>query len=108
MKYDHYESGQLYGIRYQFAKGERLNVHVHTGETADQAHNVVILRGSVWLTLGEDMAYPLTAGDVFDFDGTVPHGIEALEDNTATLHLMLHGKPASFADYTPEQKHGEG
>lgn len=104
MKFDHYESGGLYGIRYEFKKGERLWPHAHIDEIADQGHNVVVLKGSVLFVGSEQKT--LSAGDVFDFDNTLAHSIVALED-AVTLHLMLHGKPAEFAKYTEEQKHGE-
>ena len=105
MRYDHYQSGSLYGIRYVFREGERLWPHAHEGETADQAHNVIVLKGSVRF---EGASFNiLVAGDVFDFDGSQAHAIVALEPGTTTLHLMLHGAPASFADYTEDQRHGE-
>ena len=104
MKFDHYESGALYGIRYEFKKGERLWPHSHIQETSDQAHNIVVLRGAV-LFVGMEQK-TLTAGDVFDFDNTRAHSIVALEESV-TLHLMLQGKPGSFESYVEEQKHGE-
>lgn len=105
MRYDHYQSGQIYGIRYAFNQGEKLWPHEHTGETADQAHNIVVLRGAVMFE-GETRKL-LRAGDIHDFDGSQTHSIVALEPNTVTLHLMLHGAPASFASYTEDQKHGD-
>jgi quercetin dioxygenase-like cupin family protein len=104
MKHDHYESGSLYGIRYHFQPGERLWPHVHVGETADQHHNIIVLKGTIEFK-GDELRL-LKAGDVFDFDGAQPHAIVALEESV-TLHLMIHGKPVSFANYTEEQKHGE-
>lgn len=104
MKFDHYESGRLYGIRYEFKKGERLWPHQHIGESADQAHNVVVLKGRVQFDNGEKKT--LAAGDIHDFDGSRPHTIVALED-AVTLHMMLQGKPAEFGNYSEEQKHGE-
>jgi len=105
MKYDHYESGALYGIRYQFKEGERLWPHAHVDDMADQGHNIIVLQGSVIFDGTERRV--LTAGEVFDFDGSQLHSILALEPDTVTLHMMLNGKPASFADYTDAQKHGE-
>lgn len=105
MRYDHYQSGSLYGIRYVFKEGERLWPHAHERESADQAHNIIVLKGSVIFDGLERKV--LTAGDVFDFDGSQAHSILALEPDTVTFHLMLHGAPASFADYTDAQKHGE-
>ena len=104
MKFDHYESGALYGIRYEFKKGERLWPHAHIDEVADQAHNIVVLKGAV-LFVGMERK-TLTTGDVFDFDNGRAHSIVALEDSI-TLHLLLGGKPPSFENYTEEQKHGE-
>lgn len=104
MKYDHYESGQLYGIRYTFREGERLWPHEHVKDTVDQAHNIIVLKGTVLFDGLERRI--LTAGEVFDFDGAQLHSIRALEDSI-TLHFLLSGKPASFAEYTEAQKHGE-
>jgi hypothetical protein len=104
MRYDHYASGQLYGIRYEFKNGEKLWPHAHVGESADQAHNIVVLRGTVLFDGVEQKT--LVAGDIYDFDGTKPHSITALQDSV-TLHLMLRGRPAEFAGYTEQQKHGE-
>lgn len=105
MKFDHYESGSLYGIRYTFREGERLWPHQHTEDTADQAHNIIVLQGSVMFEGTEQRL--LCVGDVYDFDGSQPHSIRAMEPYTITLHLMLNGRPASFSGYTQEQKHGE-
>lgn len=106
MRYDHYESGVLYGVRYGFNQGERLWPHQHTGETADQAHNIVVLRGSVRFE-GQPENRVLCAGDIHDFDGAQLHSIIALEPNTVTLHMMLHGKPAAFNSYTADMLHGD-
>jgi quercetin dioxygenase-like cupin family protein len=104
MRFDHYESGNLYGIRYHFQAGERLWPHAHIAECADQAHNVIVVKGSLMFEGAEKRL--LNAGDIYDFDGTQPHAIIALEESI-TLHLMLQGKPGSFSGYTQEQKHGE-
>lgn len=104
MRYDHYESGQLYGIRYTFQPGERLWPHEHTKDTADQAHNIIVLKGSVLFDGAEQIT--LRVGDVYDFDGTRAHSILALEPSVI-LNLLLQGKPASFSGYTEDQKQGE-
>jgi hypothetical protein len=104
MKFEHYESGSLYGVRYTFREGERLWPHAHAAETADQAHNIIVLQGSVIFDGAEKRL--LTAGDIYDFDGSLAHSIFAPEP-AVILNLMLHGKPASFADYTNDQKRGE-
>lgn len=105
MKYDHYESGSLYGIRYEFRTGEKLWPHVHTGELAEQAHNIIVLRGRICLRFPEHVI-EMEAGAMIDFDNSLEHSIEALEPSV-TLHLMLHGKPPSFEAYACGQKHGE-
>src|SRR5580658_1383885 len=104
MRYDHYHSGQIYGIRYSFKAGERLAPHAHVGELVEQMHNIIVLRGSVLFEGSERRV--LQAGEVYDFDGARTHSIRALEDSV-TLHLMLQGMPPSYAAYTPEQRHGE-
>jgi hypothetical protein len=104
MRYDHYESGTVYAIRYEFRAGEKLPSHAHVGETADQAHNIVVLAGRIAFD-GQPCAV-LRAGHVFDFDNEHPHSVLALTD-AVTVHLMLYGKPASFAGYTDAQRHGE-
>jgi quercetin dioxygenase-like cupin family protein len=106
MKFEHYESGLLYGVRYEFKPGEYLSKHEHSGDRTDQAHNIIVLAGSVILKTEENGSLKLTVGTVHDFDGSQPHSIFAPE-SAVILNLMLHGKPASFADYTDEQKRGE-
>jgi len=105
MRFDHYQSGLLYGIRYAFKAGERLWPHEHAGETADQVHNIIVLAGTV-VFKDPDGSLILTTGTVHDFDGSRPHSIYAPEP-AVILNLMLYGKPASFDDYSEDQKHGE-
>ena len=104
MRYDHYESGTLYAIRYEFRAGEKLPSHAHVGETADQAHNIVVLAGLIAFD-GQPCAV-LRAGCVHDFANEVAHEVLALTD-AVTLHCLLRGKPESFEGYTEAQKHGE-
>jgi hypothetical protein len=106
MKFEHYESGSLYGIRYIFREGERLWPHAHVMESADQAHNIIVLRGSIRFesSLGVEL---LAAPAVLDFDNSLMHSITALEPDTVIMNMMLNGRPASFAGYTDDQKRGE-
>ena len=92
-----YEHASLYGLFYDFPeRGDGIPMHTHA---EDQKHNIVVLRGSV-AVYGPSKSYPafLHAGDVFDIpDEMHPHEVVALEDNTLTLGLFIHGRP-SWAD----------
>lgn len=89
-----YQNNNLFGLKYLFRKrGDGIPMHSHED---DQKHNIVVLRGSV-AVYGPSKSYPafLHAGDVFDIpDEMHPHEVVALEDNTLTLGLFIHGRPA--------------
>jgi quercetin dioxygenase-like cupin family protein len=92
--YSYYVSGKLVGVRYEFdASGDTLASHKHTPELC---HNVVVLKGSVSVQSG-DLRHILLAGEIFDFDGTAMHEIQALEDHTRVIHFLLD-PPAELAD----------
>lgn len=97
--YQHYRSGQLYGIHYRFdAKGDGIPPHEHDPVLA---HNIIVLTGRVQLQVHGDPPRELNAGDVVDFDWTKRHGIFALEAGSSVLHLMLNGMPEGY-DRLPE------
>jgi quercetin dioxygenase-like cupin family protein len=100
MKVDHYESGNLYGVRYEMGSGEELPKHTHP---ITEFHNVCVLKGSVTFW-SEDRVAMLTAGNIFDFDGTKPHVITALEP-TVILNLYRFGKPPSAMKLSEAEKH---
>lgn len=98
IKYDHYESGDLYAIRYEFSEaGEGIPTHRHQ---ADLGHNICVFRGSVCLE-AEDRKEVLTPG-VYDLEGTIPHSITALEPSVI-LNYFLHGRPEGWEHV---EKHG--
>jgi quercetin dioxygenase-like cupin family protein len=101
VRFDHYESGALFGVKYTFEKGEGIPAHAHPHELL---HNVIVLKGSVAFESENAITY-LVAGDVFDFDGSKTHTITALE-SAVILNGFLHGKPAEYADLTEADKHG--
>lgn len=98
--YNHYRSGQLYGIFYTFdLPGDGIPTHAHDN---DLSHNIVVLKGCVELRIdGETILIP--AGSVFDFDWTKRHEVLAAEPNTQVLHLMLNGMPAGY-DKLPDSE----
>lgn len=101
--FEHYHSGDVYGIRYWFdAAGDCIPAHAHLRELA---HNIIVLSGSVMFsTEGED-ARPLIAGTVFDFDWSVRHKITALE-RAEVLHIFLNGRPEGYERLPPQELKG--
>lgn len=96
-----YRSGSLFGFRYLFEKaGDGLRRHEHTAETA---HNVIVLFGSVSANVEGQSSRILLQGNVFDFDWTKQHDIIALEPNTLVLNLMLFGMPVGYEDLPPSE-----
>lgn len=86
--YDHYISGSLLGVRYRFAKaGEKIPEHLH--RTPDLFHNIIVLKGAIQFKMANSLV-DLDAGSFFDFDGTQPHEISALQDDTLTVHFLLN------------------
>lgn len=101
-RFEHYQSGKIYGIRYWFdAAGDGIPAHVHPPELA---HNIIVLSGSVMLST-EKGATPLLSGRVFDFDWSTHHKITALE-KAEVLHLFLHGRPEGYERLPPHELRG--
>jgi hypothetical protein len=90
--------GDLFGHYYNFKQaGDGLQMHRHAYE---HEHSVIVLLGSVRI-YGEDgpngeWCKVLEAGDVYDIDSDIIHEVQALEDNTLTLNLYLHGFPEEY------------
>jgi hypothetical protein len=101
----HYKSGDIFGIIYTFDKaGEGIRMHMHD---EDHEHNTTVLKGSILLYgPNGDFKRTVVAGQIFDFDSSLPHEIAALEDNTIIINTFLHGMPEYYADLTPEEKQG--
>lgn len=97
--FQHYKSGQAFGIRYLFdSRGDRIPKHAHDPELA---HNLIVIRGSVLLMIGDERKTCLPG--IHDFDWSVPHEIIAAEDNSETLHLFLNGQPRGY-DTLPDSE----
>lgn len=95
--FEHYKSGQVFGIRYRFdARGDGIPIHKHD---PTHAHNIVVMRGSV-LLVTEDGSRECKPG-MHDFDWALPHAVIAAEDNSEVLHLFLNGQPEGY-DTLPE------
>jgi quercetin dioxygenase-like cupin family protein len=91
IRYTNYVSGNLVGVRYDFEQqGDALPEHAHD---ENSLHNVIVLAGSVRVTGPSLPEATLVAGDVFDFDGKLPHRIEALRNGSTILNLMLYPPP---------------
>lgn len=99
MKVDHYESGGLYGVQYEMEEGESIPKHAHENT---ESHNICVLKGAV--AFMDDRPLVLTAGDVFDFDGSKPHIITALKPSRI-LNLYLYGKPKHAEKLSDAEKH---
>lgn len=101
-RFEHYQSGALYGIRYWFeVPGDCIPTHSHD---STHAHNIVVLAGSVMFST-ENQATPLLPGTVFDFDWTLRHKITALE-KAEVLHLFLNGRPEGYERLPPHELRG--
>jgi hypothetical protein len=97
--FEHYRSGQVFGIRYRFdAKGDCIPRHAHI---PSHAHNIVVLKGSIMLVM--DATSSVCFPSVYDFDWTLPHEIQALENNSEVLHLFLNGQPQGY-DSLPDNE----
>jgi len=101
-RFEHYQSGALYGIRYWFeATGDCIPTHAHD---STHAHNIIVLSGSVMLST-ERGAVALLTGRVFDFDWFLQHKITALE-KAEVLHLFLNGRPEGYERLPPHELRG--
>ena len=101
--YWHYRSGDLFAIQYRFEEaGDFLPTHQHERELL---HNIIVLKGRCrFHSCGKNS--DLSAGDVFDFDGSRPHRIEALEP-CEILNFCLHGEPESYKTLSAEDRVGQ-
>lgn len=80
---DHYVDGKLLSWTNDFAKeGDRIPPHSHTWDTQ---HDIRVERGAV-----EVLGVILGPGDSMDIDSDRWHTVRALEDDTRTLHFLLH------------------
>jgi len=103
MRFDHYKSGDLYGIRYHFERvGERLNWHLHDRATA---HNMVVMRGSVKFQTNEETKV-VEAGEIFDFNWYQEHSIVSLDPDTVIFNILLYGEPEEYRRMPEAEKHG--
>lgn len=100
--FQHYKSGQVFGIRYRFdAKGDCIPRHQHV---PSHAHNIVVVKGSILLLM--DGTASVCLPGVYDFDWTQPHEINALENNSEVLHLFLNGQPEGYDALPPHELRG--
>lgn len=91
IRFRYYAKGTVVFVRYTFGeKGDRLPMHAH--QKKDE-HNVIVLSGKVRLNGAIHLA-----GEVLDFDSSLPHEIEALEPMTETIHLMIQPNLSEFLD----------
>lgn len=96
VKWETYRSGALWGTRYVFEHaGEKIPKHKHAAP--EDMHNIIVLRGEVAITAwGADTTRALITPRAapYDFNGELPHEIEATQDGTIILNLQLWGLPA--------------
>jgi hypothetical protein len=101
--FDHYHSGQIFGIRYRFTEvGDAIPLHKHADELL---HNVIVMKGSVGFVTAKGMRH-LHAPMIFDFDGTIPHELRCLTDEAEVINVFLNGIPVGYAELPEDQKHG--
>lgn len=102
-RFEHYQSGKLYGIRYWFDKdGDGIPEHAHDPVLA---HNIIVLKGTVLFEAGLNHRVTLHAGEVFDFDWSRRHKITAITP-ASVLHVFLHGQPEGYDRLPPEELRG--
>lgn len=88
-----YEHESLYGMFYTFPEiGDGIPMHNHIEE---QKHNVMVMQGRLEVYGPKrNWSVTLKAGDVFDLlPEHYPHEIVALEPNTISCGMFVHGKP---------------
>jgi quercetin dioxygenase-like cupin family protein len=90
---DFYKSGVICGIVYTLEQGSGIPMHAHREEK--YYHNTVVLNGSV-LIYGKDWQRLVKAGEMCDFDSSLPHEIQALEDNTRIINMFVNGVPTEW------------
>jgi len=97
--FEHYKSGQVFGIRYWFySHGDAIPKHAHEAELA---HNLIVMRGSVMVLT--DQCPRICGPGVYDLEWSQPHEIVALEDRCETIHLFLNGQPHGY-DSLPDNE----
>lgn len=103
IQFEFYESGDLFGLRYLFTQaGDALPRHQHE---LDTAHNIIVLSGCVRFVSDSQICL-LSAGEVFDFDGSQLHVIEAIESGSRILNLFLQGIPEGYAQLPQSERKG--
>ena len=81
-----YNSGALGGFIYDFDEaGDGIHEHTHPQHLL---HNIIVLQGAIELTIN-GRTETIAAGNVHDFDGSLPHRIRAAEPGTRILNLYL-------------------
>lgn len=103
-KFEHYLSGNIFGIKYVFENADDgLPRHKHDSVTA---HNVVVMRGKVNV-LFYGYTETLEEGDIYDFDGSIPHAIRAVTPDACILNVFLNGQPEEYKKLPSEELKGE-
>lgn len=103
-KYEHYLSGDVFGIRYVFETvDDGLPRHTHD---AIMAHNVIVMSGEVKVLFDDETKY-LRAGDIYDFDNTRPHAIRAVTPGACIFNAFVHGQPVEYKSLPPHEFKGE-
>ena len=82
-------------------RGDGIAMHDHT---EDQKHNIIVLKGSIEVYgPNKTWSYTLGPGSIFDLlDEHHPHELIALEDDTITMGMFIHGRPEG--EYLPEEE----
>lgn len=102
--FTHYKTGEAFGILYIFTDaGDEIAQHRHRKE---DLHNIMVMKGAVALLIENEGTLFAIAGELLDFDGSKPHTVRAIEPDTRTFHLYLHGEPADYVDLRPDERAG--
>ncbi len=80
-----YKSDHLEVFRMNLLAGKEMPAHQVAGEVTVQC-----IEGQIDLTIGETCR-SMHAGDLICLAGGVPHALEAVEDSSVLVTLLLHG-----------------
>lgn len=105
IRYKHYRSGNICGVRYDLERGDRIPMHSHEPELS---HNVIVLSGmvEVLFATGLLVSMPLVVGSIYDFDNSKRHEIFASQGSASILNLFLNGMPAIYRDLPESELSG--
>jgi quercetin dioxygenase-like cupin family protein/DNA-binding Xre family transcriptional regulator len=92
--YDSSRSVEFYEI--EIAPGHRHRVEAHAPRTKE---NLVVLNGSLEVTIGHEAPQTLSAGDAIDFLADVPHSYRNLHSEPVVAYLVISYETGAGDDF---------